>query len=86
MPPIIVALATNPFFFEVFDLSSVNTVVNGAAGLDRGLLDKLHAQQPNWKILTAYGSCSCLDHAVTRTDKEYRTYRERVCRNIYQCP
>jgi len=55
VPPIIVALATNPFLFEVYDLSSVETVVNGAAGLDQGLVDKLHAQQPSWKLLTAYG-------------------------------
>ncbi|KAK0701266.1 hypothetical protein B0H67DRAFT_595721 [Lasiosphaeris hirsuta] len=55
VPPIIVALATNPFLFEVFDLSSVTTVVNGAAGLDKSLVDKLHVQQPRWKVLTAYG-------------------------------
>jgi hypothetical protein len=56
VPPIIVALAGNAFLFEVFDLSSVTTVVNGASGLDQSLVDKLHALQPNWRILTAYGT------------------------------
>lgn len=55
MPPIIVALANNTFLFDLFDLSSVRTVVNGASGLDQSLVDKLHAVQPNWTILTAYG-------------------------------
>lgn len=55
VPPIIVALANNAFLFELYDLSSVRTVVNGASGLDKGLVDKLHALQPNWTVLTAYG-------------------------------
>ncbi|KAK0633799.1 hypothetical protein B0T14DRAFT_507874 [Immersiella caudata] len=55
VPPIIVALANNAFLFDLFDLSSVRTVVNGASGLDQSLIDKVHAVQPDWTILTAYG-------------------------------
>jgi hypothetical protein len=55
VPPIIVALTTNPFLFEVYDLSSVKAVVNGASGIDQSLADKLHAQQPSWKLLAGYG-------------------------------
>lgn len=64
VPPIIVALATNPFLFEVFDLSSVTTIVNGAAALDQSLSEKLHALQPNWKVITAYGNIPASDRKL----------------------
>ncbi|KAH6855930.1 hypothetical protein B0I37DRAFT_366142 [Chaetomium sp. MPI-CAGE-AT-0009] len=55
VPPIIVALTNNPFLFDVFNLSSVTSIVNGASGLDQSLMDKVYAQLPKCKVLTAYG-------------------------------
>ncbi|KAK3290800.1 uncharacterized protein B0H64DRAFT_368292 [Chaetomium fimeti] len=55
VPPIVVALTNNPFLFEMFDLSSVTSIANGASGLDRSLADKVYAQLPNCKVLPGYG-------------------------------
>ncbi|KAK4169041.1 hypothetical protein QBC43DRAFT_296370 [Cladorrhinum sp. PSN259] len=55
VPPVIVALVTNPFLLELHDLSSVTSVVNGSALLGKSLAERLLALQPNWKIIAAYG-------------------------------
>lgn len=56
VPPILVALATNPFLAELFDLSSVTSLVSGAAPLDKTLSGKLKELQPRWSVLAAYGT------------------------------
>ncbi len=55
MPPILVAMVSNPVLFEMFDLSSIATIVSGSAPLDKSLADRVHALQPKWRILGAYG-------------------------------
>ncbi|KAK3984773.1 hypothetical protein QBC44DRAFT_353478 [Cladorrhinum sp. PSN332] len=55
VPPVIVALVTNPFLLQLHDLSSVTSIVNGSALLGKSLAERLLALQPNWKIIAAYG-------------------------------
>ncbi|KAL6863368.1 putative NRPS-like protein biosynthetic cluster [Amphichorda felina] len=55
VPPILAALAANPFLLQMFDLSSVESVVTGAAPFDRAVAEKLHKHVPGWKFLHAYG-------------------------------
>ncbi|KAJ0414846.1 hypothetical protein BJY00DRAFT_320714 [Aspergillus carlsbadensis] len=55
VPPILAAFAANPFLLNLFDISSVQTIVTGAAALDRVLASKLHDLQPHWKFNHAYG-------------------------------
>ena len=60
VPPILVAMVSNPLLFEMFDLSSITTIVSGSAPLDKSLADRVHALQPKWRILGAYG----MDHSL----------------------
>ncbi|KAL4869853.1 hypothetical protein BDV12DRAFT_208180 [Aspergillus spectabilis] len=55
VPPILAALAANPFLLNLYDISSVQSIVTGAAALDRTLAGKLHDLQPHWKFIHAYG-------------------------------
>jgi acyl-CoA synthetase (AMP-forming)/AMP-acid ligase II len=55
VPSILAAIAANPFLLEAFDLSSVRSVVTGAAPLNKELLDKLHLLLPNWQFQHAWG-------------------------------
>ncbi|XDG05069.1 hypothetical protein ABKA04_004684 [Annulohypoxylon sp. FPYF3050] len=55
VPPILAALADNPFLFEMFDLSTVRTIVTGAAPLSKSLAQRIETLQPMWKLLHAYG-------------------------------
>ncbi|KAL4782887.1 hypothetical protein BJX76DRAFT_368806 [Aspergillus varians] len=55
VPPILAALVANPFLFDLYDISSVQSTVTGAAALDRNVAAKLHELRPNWKINHAYG-------------------------------
>jgi acyl-CoA synthetase (AMP-forming)/AMP-acid ligase II len=55
VPPILAALDANPFFFELCDLSSVTTVVTGAAPLHQKITESLNRLQPSWKIRHGYG-------------------------------
>ncbi|GFF58215.1 4-coumarate--CoA ligase-like 2 [Aspergillus udagawae] len=55
VPPILAALDANPFFFELCDLSSVTTVVTGAAPLHQKITESLNRLQPSWKIMHGYG-------------------------------
>jgi hypothetical protein len=48
-------MVSNPVLFEMFDLSSITTIVSGSAPLDKSLADRVHALQPKWRILGAYG-------------------------------
>ncbi len=48
-------MVSNPLLFEMFDLSSITTIVSGSAPLDKSLVDRVHALQPKWRILGAYG-------------------------------
>ncbi|KAL4773244.1 hypothetical protein BDW60DRAFT_222007 [Aspergillus nidulans var. acristatus] len=55
VPPILAALAANPFLLDLHDLSSVQATVTGAAALDRSIAAKLNELRPTWKINHAYG-------------------------------
>ncbi|KAK4105140.1 acetyl-CoA synthetase-like protein [Parathielavia hyrcaniae] len=55
VPPILVAMVSNPVLFDMFDLSSITTIVSGSAPLDKSLADRVHSLQPQWRILGAYG-------------------------------
>ncbi|KAI9367804.1 hypothetical protein BJX61DRAFT_551012 [Aspergillus egyptiacus] len=55
VPPILAAFAANPFLLNLFDISSVQSIVTGAAALDRNVAGKLHDLQPHWKFIHAYG-------------------------------
>lgn len=56
------ALAVNTFLFDIYDVSSVNSIVTGAAPFDKQLAEKLHAIQPAWQLLPGYGK----EHAQQR--------------------
>ncbi|KAL4962934.1 acyl--CoA ligase [Aspergillus stella-maris] len=55
VPPILAALAANPFLLDLYDISSVQSTVTGAAALDRQVAAKLHELRPRWNICHAYG-------------------------------
>ncbi|KAL4915860.1 hypothetical protein BDW62DRAFT_203312 [Aspergillus aurantiobrunneus] len=55
VPPILAALAANPFLLDLYDISSIKSTVTGAAALDRKVAAKLHELRPSWKINHAYG-------------------------------
>ncbi|KAF3763942.1 hypothetical protein M406DRAFT_51177 [Cryphonectria parasitica EP155] len=55
IPPILAALANNPFLLDMVDLSSVDSIVTGAGGLTKELSEKIGKLRPNWKMLPAYG-------------------------------
>ncbi|KAL2845911.1 hypothetical protein BJY01DRAFT_177131 [Aspergillus pseudoustus] len=55
VPPILAAFAANPFLLNLYNISSVQSIVTGAAALDRHLATKLHNLQPHWKFNHAYG-------------------------------
>ncbi|KAM3478264.1 hypothetical protein MY5147_002302 [Beauveria neobassiana] len=55
VPPILAALAANSFLMEPFDLSSVSSVVTGAAALDPTVAGRLKLLQPRWEFLHAWG-------------------------------
>ncbi|KAL2867350.1 acyl--CoA ligase [Aspergillus lucknowensis] len=55
VPPILAAFAANPFLLDLFDISSVQSIVTGAAALDRNIAAKLHNLRPHWKFIHAYG-------------------------------
>ncbi|KAL4879271.1 hypothetical protein BJY04DRAFT_229202 [Aspergillus karnatakaensis] len=55
VPPILAAFAANPFLLDLYDISSVQSIVTGAAALDKTLAGKLVALQPHWKFIHAYG-------------------------------
>lgn len=48
-------MAANPFLFKLFDLSSVTSVITGAAALSQELAGKLHSLVPKWHFLHGYG-------------------------------
>ncbi|KGQ06861.1 putative 4-coumarate--CoA ligase 2 [Beauveria bassiana D1-5] len=56
VPPILAALAANSFLMEPFDLSSVSSVVTGAAALDPTVAGRLKLLQPRWEFLHAWGT------------------------------
>ncbi|EED13572.1 AMP dependent ligase/synthetase, putative [Talaromyces stipitatus ATCC 10500] len=55
VPAIIAALIKNPFLFQMFDVSSVKTIISGSAPFDRNLGEMVKNVKPDWKILTGYG-------------------------------
>ncbi|KAF1732900.1 4-coumarate--CoA ligase-like 2 [Beauveria bassiana] len=55
VPPILAALVANSFLMEPFDLSSVSSVVTGAAALDPTVAGRLKLLQPRWEFLHAWG-------------------------------
>ncbi|KAI9147032.1 peptidase m20 [Paramyrothecium foliicola] len=52
IPPILAALATNPFLLDLCDLSSVKSIVTGAGGLSKELNEGLEALPSTWTILS----------------------------------
>lgn len=55
VPPIVAALAKNPFLLKMFDLSTVGSVVLGAAPLEARVADQIRALCPHWALLQGYG-------------------------------
>ncbi|SPJ70623.1 related to acyl-CoA synthetase [Fusarium torulosum] len=55
VPPVVAALAKNPFLLNMFDLSTVENVVLGAALLDGRIADQMRALCPHWALLQGYG-------------------------------
>jgi hypothetical protein len=45
----------NPFLMEMFDVTSVTSIVSGAAPFDKNLADMVLQLKPHWKILPGYG-------------------------------
>ncbi|KAF4334070.1 phenylacetyl ligase [Fusarium beomiforme] len=60
VPPVIAALAANPVLFEIFDLSSVQDVVLGAAACSDSVTKKMKALMPSWNLLVGYGLTECV--------------------------
>ncbi|KAF4961414.1 hypothetical protein FGADI_268 [Fusarium gaditjirri] len=60
VPPVIAALAVNPVLFEIFDLSSVQDVVLGAAACSDSVTKKMKALMPSWSLLVGYGLTECV--------------------------
>ncbi|KAJ0296111.1 hypothetical protein COL516b_011965 [Colletotrichum fioriniae] len=55
VPPVVAALAKNPSLLNLFDLSTVENVVPGAALLDGRIADQMRALCPHWALLQGYG-------------------------------
>ncbi|KAL4922592.1 hypothetical protein BDW62DRAFT_215651 [Aspergillus aurantiobrunneus] len=55
VPPIISALVNNPFLFELYDLSSVASVVTGSGPFGPRLAEALSKVRPSWQVLPGYG-------------------------------
>ncbi|KAH7371922.1 hypothetical protein BKA66DRAFT_611089 [Pyrenochaeta sp. MPI-SDFR-AT-0127] len=55
VPPIIVALVNHSALLKKYDLSSVTTVVSGAAPLNEKVSRRLQELYPTWEIVQAYG-------------------------------
>ncbi|PLB49028.1 acetyl-CoA synthetase-like protein [Aspergillus steynii IBT 23096] len=55
VPPILAALAASPALLQLYDLSSVTSVLTGAAPLDRSLAQRLSCLQPAWAFLHVFG-------------------------------
>jgi acyl-CoA synthetase (AMP-forming)/AMP-acid ligase II len=55
VPAIVGALIKNPFLFQMFDLSSVKTIISGSAPFDKNLGEAVKQVRPDWKILPGYG-------------------------------
>ncbi|KAE8547637.1 hypothetical protein EYB25_009430 [Talaromyces marneffei] len=55
VPAIVGALIKNPFLFQMFDLSSVKTIISGSAPFDKNLGEAVKKVRPDWKILPGYG-------------------------------
>ncbi|KAI1021955.1 hypothetical protein LB504_007266 [Fusarium proliferatum] len=60
VPPVIAALAANPVLFEIFDLSSVQDAVLGAAACSDSVTKKMKALMPSWSLLVGYGLTECV--------------------------
>ncbi|GAM84984.1 hypothetical protein ANO11243_029870 [Dothideomycetidae sp. 11243] len=55
VPSIISALTRNPFLLDMVDLSSVTSVVTGAAPFGSSLADGLHTLRPKWHLQPGWG-------------------------------
>ncbi|PGH00705.1 hypothetical protein AJ79_08125 [Helicocarpus griseus UAMH5409] len=55
VPPIAIAMVKNGELMKNYDLSSVRSIVTGAAPLGLETAEQLLALQPSWQILQAYG-------------------------------
>ncbi|CAI4212692.1 unnamed protein product [Parascedosporium putredinis] len=56
IPSILAALAANPVLFELYDLSSVTTIVTGGAPIYKELTDKIIGLCPTWTLIHAWGT------------------------------
>lgn len=52
----IVALIRNPFLLDIYDLSSVTSIVIGAAPFGIKTAQRLQELRPKWRILSGYGN------------------------------
>lgn len=57
VPPIISAMVNNPFLFDLFDLSSVKSIITGSGPFGARLADALSKIRPSWQVLPGYGMC-----------------------------
>ncbi|EEH46636.1 uncharacterized protein PADG_02734 [Paracoccidioides brasiliensis Pb18] len=55
VPPIIISMVKNEELMRRFDLSSVRSIITGAAPLGLETAEQLGNLQPSWSILQAYG-------------------------------
>ncbi|KAL4880710.1 hypothetical protein BJY04DRAFT_207902 [Aspergillus karnatakaensis] len=55
VPPIISALVNNPFLLELYDLSSVRSVITGSGPFGARLAEALSKVCPTWQVLPGYG-------------------------------
>jgi hypothetical protein len=88
VPPILAAFAANPFLLNLYDISSVQSIVTGAAALDRTLAGKLHDLQPHWKFIHAYGTSLPTQSIHPRpniilTEQNNRPHRNRRNRHVH---
>ncbi|KAM3067693.1 hypothetical protein ACMFMG_011433 [Clarireedia jacksonii] len=55
VPTIIAALTNNSFLFDMYDVSSVKSVVTGSAAFGPRMAGAFKKVQPSWQILPGYG-------------------------------
>ncbi|KAL5343854.1 hypothetical protein BJX70DRAFT_351911 [Aspergillus crustosus] len=55
VPPIISALVNNPFLLELYDLSSVRSIITGSGPFGPRLAEALSKVCPTWQVLPGYG-------------------------------
>ncbi|OJD15233.1 hypothetical protein AJ78_04494 [Emergomyces pasteurianus Ep9510] len=70
VPPIIVSMVKNGELLEKYDLSSVRSIITGAAPLGLETAEQLGNLQPSWSILQAYGLTETTAVATTTSSHD----------------